>query len=85
MTEGIGRADRAEASDAVAFAAHMWPEAAMHGNTGHGVARALTGVVARVVPNGRGAEFMMTFYQPPGVTAAVFEGQIALVGDNSQR
>lgn len=36
-------------------------------------------VPARVVPNGTGSEFMMTFYQPPGFTDAFFDQQIALV------
>jgi hypothetical protein len=38
-------------------------------------------VPARVVPNGRGAEFMMTFYQPPDTSDGLFESRIALVGD----
>lgn len=38
-------------------------------------------VPARVVPNGRGAEFMMTLRQPPGMSDAVFESQVALIGD----
>jgi hypothetical protein len=38
-------------------------------------------VPARVVRNGRGAEFMMTFYQPPALSDATFDGLIALVGD----
>jgi len=36
-------------------------------------------VPARVVANGSGAEFMMTFYQPPQLSDAVFDSQIALV------
>ncbi|MFI9063860.1 SRPBCC family protein [Streptomyces sp. NPDC053429] len=36
-------------------------------------------VPARVVPNGTGAEFMITFYQPPTFTDQFFEEQIALV------
>ncbi|WP_316761998.1 SRPBCC family protein [Streptomyces herbicida] len=36
-------------------------------------------VPARVVPNGDGAEFMMTFYQPPGFTLEFFRDQINLV------
>lgn len=36
-------------------------------------------VPARVVPNGNGTEFMMTFFQPPGFTDAFFDEQIALV------
>jgi hypothetical protein len=36
-------------------------------------------VPARVVRNGDGAEFMITFFQPPGFTDAFFDEQIALV------
>lgn len=36
-------------------------------------------VPARVVPNGGGAEFMMTFFQPPGFSDAFFDEQIKLV------
>jgi hypothetical protein len=36
-------------------------------------------VPARVVPNGDGSEFMMTFFQPPGFADAYFDQQIALV------
>ncbi|MFF4367714.1 hypothetical protein [Streptomyces sp. NPDC001594] len=36
-------------------------------------------VPARVVPNGEGAEFMITFFQPPGFTDASFDEQTALV------
>ncbi|MFE5773069.1 SRPBCC family protein [Streptomyces sp. NPDC056485] len=36
-------------------------------------------VPARVVPNGNGSEFMMTFFQPPTFTDAFFDEQIALV------
>ncbi|MFJ3174170.1 SRPBCC family protein [Streptomyces roseus] len=36
-------------------------------------------VPARVVPNGNGSEFMMTFFQPPAFTDAFFDEQIALV------
>lgn len=38
-------------------------------------------VPARVVRNGDGAEFMITFFQPPGFTDAFFDEQIALVED----
>jgi hypothetical protein len=36
-------------------------------------------VPARVIHNGDGAEFMITFFQPPGFTDAFFDEQIALV------
>jgi hypothetical protein len=36
-------------------------------------------VPARVVPNGRGADFLMTISQPPGVSDAFFDGLIASV------
>jgi hypothetical protein len=36
-------------------------------------------VPARVVPNGRGAEFMMTFLQPEGMTAEELDQQLELV------
>ncbi|NUN16387.1 MAG: SRPBCC family protein [Myxococcales bacterium] len=36
-------------------------------------------VPARVVPNGSGCEFMITFFQPPGFTRQFFEEQVALV------
>ena len=36
-------------------------------------------VPTRVVPNGDGAEFMITFYQPPTFDDRFFEEQIALV------
>jgi hypothetical protein len=36
-------------------------------------------VPARVVPNGRGAEFLITFFQPPVLDDAEFDRQIALV------
>ncbi len=36
-------------------------------------------VPARVVGNGDGAEFMITFFQPPGFTDTFFDEQIALV------
>jgi hypothetical protein len=36
-------------------------------------------VPARVVANGAGAEFMMTFFQPPGFTDDFFDQQIKLV------
>jgi hypothetical protein len=36
-------------------------------------------VPARVVANGRGAEFMMTFFQPNSFTDAFFDEQIKLV------
>lgn len=36
-------------------------------------------VPARVVPNGEGSEFMITFFQPPGFTDDYFDQQIALV------
>ena len=36
-------------------------------------------VPARVVPNGDGSEFMITFFQPPSFTREFFEEQAALV------
>ncbi|HUX88598.1 MAG TPA: SRPBCC family protein [Chloroflexota bacterium] len=36
-------------------------------------------VPARVVPNGEGTEFMMTFFQPPSFTDDVFVSQLSLV------
>jgi hypothetical protein len=36
-------------------------------------------VPARVIANGGGAEFMITFFQPPGFTDAFFDEQIKLV------
>ena len=36
-------------------------------------------VPARVVGNGHGAEFMITFFQPPGFTDTFFDEQIKLV------
>lgn len=36
-------------------------------------------VPARVIANGSGAEFMITFFQPPSFTDAYFDEQIALV------
>ncbi len=36
-------------------------------------------VPARVVPNGSGAEFLITFFQPPTFTNAFFDQQVALV------
>ncbi|WP_353646765.1 hypothetical protein [Mesorhizobium sp. WSM2239] len=36
-------------------------------------------VPARVIANGEGAEFMITFFQPPGFTDAFFDEQIKLV------
>jgi hypothetical protein len=36
-------------------------------------------VPARVVANGTGAEFMITFFRPPAFTDAFFDQQIALV------
>jgi uncharacterized protein YndB with AHSA1/START domain len=36
-------------------------------------------VPARVVPNGDGAEFMMTFFQPPAFSDSFFDEQIKLV------
>ncbi|MFI1767147.1 SRPBCC family protein [Streptomyces sp. NPDC020800] len=36
-------------------------------------------VPARVVPNGDGAEFMITFYRPPTLTEAEFRKQVDLV------
>jgi uncharacterized protein YndB with AHSA1/START domain len=36
-------------------------------------------VPARVVPNGTGCEFMITFFQPPSFTKEFFEEQAALL------
>jgi hypothetical protein len=36
-------------------------------------------VPARVIRNGDGAEFMITFFQPPNFTDAFFDEQVALV------
>ncbi|HUB96883.1 MAG TPA: hypothetical protein VL993_13255, partial [Stellaceae bacterium] len=36
-------------------------------------------VPARVIRNGDGTEFMITFFQPPGFTDAFFDEQIKLV------
>ena len=36
-------------------------------------------VPARVIPNGSGCEFMITFFQPPAFTRRFFEEQAALV------
>ncbi len=36
-------------------------------------------VYARVIPNGSGAEFMMTFFQPPSFSDDVFDAQITLI------
>jgi len=36
-------------------------------------------VPARVVPNGSGCEFTITFFQPPALTKQLFEEQAALV------
>ncbi|WP_051789339.1 hypothetical protein [Streptomyces sp. NRRL S-1022] len=36
-------------------------------------------VPARVVPNGDGADFMITFHQPPSLTEMVFKQQADLV------
>lgn len=36
-------------------------------------------VYARVIPNGTGAEFMMTFFQPQSFTDSFFDEQIKLV------
>lgn len=36
-------------------------------------------VPARIVPNGHGCEFMITFFQPPSFTKEFFEEQAALV------
>jgi len=43
------------------------------------VAEASWTVPARVVPNGDGAEFIMTFFQPPQFTNDFFDSQNALV------
>ena len=37
-------------------------------------------VPARVVPNGRGAEFSMTIFQPPQLDDVEFERQLQLIG-----
>jgi hypothetical protein len=36
-------------------------------------------VPARVVPNGTGSEFMITFFQPPHFTDAFFDDQVSFV------
>jgi hypothetical protein len=36
-------------------------------------------VSARVIPNGRGAEFLITFFQPDALDDAEFDRQAALV------
>jgi hypothetical protein len=36
-------------------------------------------VPARVVRNGDGTEFMITFFQPPGFTDVLFDAQVGLV------
>ena len=36
-------------------------------------------VPARVVPNGRGAEFVMTFFQPPALSNEEFDRQAGLL------
>ena len=36
-------------------------------------------VPARVVPNGTGSEFMITFYQPPHFMDVFFDEQVSLV------
>lgn len=36
-------------------------------------------VPARLVPNGSGCEFMITFFQPPAFTRKFFEEQLAVV------
>jgi hypothetical protein len=38
-------------------------------------------VPARVVPNGNGSEFMITFFQPPHFTGAFFDEQVSLVSN----
>lgn len=54
---------------------------AEHGILDHDVVddQASWSVPARVVPNGSGAEFMMTFFQPPSFTDAFFDEQVRLV------
>ena len=42
-------------------------------------------VPARVVPNGSGCEFMITFFQPPMFTRQFFEEQAALVDKELDR
>ncbi|MGH7033929.1 MAG: hypothetical protein ACREFL_09395 [Stellaceae bacterium] len=42
-------------------------------------AQASLSVPARLVRNGEGAEFMITFFQPPGFSDDFFDRQIALV------
>src|ERR1700720_2805693 len=49
MPEGLRRTDRAEAADAVAVAANMRAEAAMHRDAAHRVVAAIAGVAARHV------------------------------------
>ncbi len=38
-------------------------------------------VPARVVPNGTGCDVVMTFFQPPMFSQAVFQRHVALVDD----
>ncbi|MGH9467726.1 MAG: hypothetical protein ACRD1Y_10265 [Terriglobales bacterium] len=54
---------------------------ASHGILDHDFvdAQASWTVPARVIRNGAGAEFMITFFQPPGFTDAFFDEQIKLV------
>ena len=54
---------------------------ARHGILDHDFAdpQASWTVPARVVPNGGGAEFMITFFQPPAFSDAFFDEQIKLV------
>lgn len=54
---------------------------ARHGILDHDFvdAQASWTVPARVVRNGDGAKFMITFFQPPGFTDAFFDEQIKLV------
>lgn len=58
----------------------------IRGNAEHGVLdhdyvedMASWQVPARVVPNGTGSEFMITFFQPPAFTDTFFDEQTALV------
>ncbi len=54
---------------------------ARHGILGHDLIdpQASWTVPARVIANGGGAEFMITFFQPPGFTDAFFDEQIKRV------
>jgi len=54
---------------------------ARHGILDHDFvdAQASWSVPARVIANGSGAEFMITFFQPPGFTDAFFDDQMKLV------